>query len=237
MTVVWQTSFPRHGRRFEPIHEAELHDAALAACQSLPGASKGLVVIAEATGPMGIPDLTALIGPTQALDERLSLDVPPLLNRVDAGIVAVTHPNLPRSAEAIASALGWPESTIDRRLPGLFRIGALQSTSTGKLIRPAALQPLGRIYAVEAKVRDGRAALRQARGYATWADSYVLVMGKLSSAGRDQLLPEVQSDRGGLVVGGKWLRRPAVQRLSPAARLWAAEFLVAALRGRSTNPQ
>ena len=223
------TSRPRHGRRFEPSHELELVPSALQACRALPGAHRGLAVIAEMTGPWGIPDFTALVGREEDLHQRLLLPVPPLLHEVDAGVVAAAHSRTPRSAAQLASLVGWPEATVQRRLGALIRSGALTATTAERYIRPAALQPLGRLYAVEAKVRDWRKALRQVRSYAVWADSYVLVMGRLSAAASQELLREVTTDQGGLVIDGKWVRRPAVRRLPPAKRLWAAEHAVAAL--------
>jgi hypothetical protein len=237
VTTAWQSSRPRHGRRFQPTHELALYGPALAACQAIPGAHRGLLVVAEASGPMGIPDLTALVGAPDPLEHRLALDVPPLLNEIDAAVVAVAHPGVGRSAAKIAASLGWPATTVERRLPGLIKNGALSRVRGNKFVRAEELKPLGRLYAVETKMRDRRAALRQARAYATWADSYVLVMGTLSPTARSQLLQDVEADQAGLVVNGKWLRRPVVRAIPVARRLWAAEFLVAALRGGPTSPR
>jgi hypothetical protein len=44
-------------------------------------------------GPIGIPDLTALVGAADRLEARLALGVPPLLNEIDAAIVAVASSN------------------------------------------------------------------------------------------------------------------------------------------------
>jgi len=89
---------------------------------------------------------------------------------------------------------------------------------------------VGRVYAVEAKVSDWRRALMQVRMYGVWADGYVLVMGALSARAVAAVTSEVASDGAGLMVDGRWLRRPTVRRLSPARRLWASEHVVAALR-------
>jgi hypothetical protein len=207
-----------------------LLDPAINATAALPGAHRGLLVVQEATGPFGIPDLTALVGPQGVLAERLALDVPALLHQVDAAVAAVAHSRVRRSASSLARLLGWPSETVERRLPELLRVGALLEVAPDRFVRPEALRPLGRLYAVEAKVRDWSRALRQVRRYSVWADGYVLVMGELSARPLELLSAQVESDRGGLVVRGRWIRRPAVQRLPPAQRLWAAEYLVAALR-------
>jgi hypothetical protein len=88
---------------------------------------------------------------------------------------------------------------------------------------------IGRIYAIEAKVRDWSGALRQVRSYGVWADAYVLVMGELSPKITGHLRDEVENDRGGLVVNGKWLRRPVLGHHSNARRLWASEHVVSAM--------
>ncbi|HEY7706636.1 MAG TPA: hypothetical protein VH968_05655, partial [Gaiellaceae bacterium] len=54
---------PRSGQRFEPIHEQELSDDARSAAQTLPGVHRGLRVLLESSGPLGIPDLLAIVGP------------------------------------------------------------------------------------------------------------------------------------------------------------------------------
>jgi hypothetical protein len=235
-TIVQDTSAPKAGRRFEPTHELVLHDVALSACASLPGAHRGVHVIREMVGPIGIPDLTALVGDSRRLQARLALDVPPLLNQIDAGIASVVHANVPRSSRAISRALGWPIDTITRRISGLFRIGALIQVRPDRYVRPAELAPIGRVYAVEAKVRDRVAAIQQARSYGAWADSYVLVMGPLGLRPREILLDEVISDHGGLIVDGEWLRRPTMRSHSLGRRLWTAEHFVAGARAGGYQP-
>ena len=225
-----QTSRPRHGRRFEPTHELELLPDALAACRALPAAHMGTTIVAEMTGPIGIPDLTVLVGSDELLAARLACPIEPLLHEVDAAAVGVAHPHMARTASQIAATLGWPEETVSRRLDQLTRSGALVRRDGGRFCRHPDLQPLGRVYAVEAKVRDWRRALHQVRTYSTWADSYVLVMGRLPSGPLEKLSNEVAADHAGLVVDGRWVRRPRVHKLSPGRRLWAAEHMVAALR-------
>lgn len=229
MIAVQETGAPRPGRRFEPTHELALHEHAMSVCAQLPGAHRGALVVREMAGPIGIPDFTVLIGETDRLHARLSLDVAPVLNQLDAGIVAVANPRVARSASALARALNWSVQTVMRRLPGLLRSGALVATRPDRYVRPSALGPLGRLYAVEAKVSDRQAAVQQARAYSSWTDGYVLVMGPLGRAPLSSLLDEVDADRGGLVVDGRWLRRPVLGRLDPARRLWSAEHFVAAV--------
>lgn len=233
---VLETARPRPGRRFEPTHELALADDALAACASLPGARHGVLVVKEMTGPIGIPDLAAVVGRPRLLDARLALDVSPVLNQIDAAILAAARTNAALTPAAIAELLGWPESTINRRLPNLVRSGALLPASNGRVLRRSEIRPVGRLYAVETKVRDARAALHQARTYGVWADSYVLVMGQLGEQALRNLAHEVRVDRGGLMVAGRWVCRPRAESASPAHRLWASEYVVAAVRGGSYQP-
>lgn len=225
-----ETSRPRAGRRFLPTHELALLQPAVDACSGLPGAHRGLLVVQEMTGPIGIPDLTAVVGDPCLLARRLSADVPALLHEVDVAVVSAAHAHRPLTAPSLATALGWPEATVRRRLGHLLRSGALVPAGRGTFVRPESLRPVGRVYAVEAKVSDWRRALLQVRTYGVWADGYVLVMGALSARAVAAVTSEVSLDGGGLVVDGRWLRRPTIRRLPLARRLWASEHVVAALR-------
>ena len=118
-----------------------------------------------------------------------------------------------------------------RRVGQLARVGALRELNPGRFVRPAELRPLGRLYAVEAKVSEWARALHQGRTYSVWADAYVLVMGPLSGRVLQPLREQVKKDRGGLVVDRRWVTRPSVHALPVSRRLWAAEHVVAALRG------
>lgn len=205
--------------------------AAHRACRALPGVQQGMTLISEMAGPWGIPDLTAVVGRKDLINARLSSPVAPLLHEVDAAVTAVAHPKRAATPAQFARALSWPEETVRRRLTALRRSGALLAVGDDRFVRDPSLQPLGRLYAIEAKVRDWRKALNQVRGYTVWADSYVLVMGPLSADARAELLREVSADGAGLVLDGRWLRRPSVHPIAPAKRLWASEHVIAALRG------
>lgn len=233
---VWESSRPKAGRRFEPTHELALHEQAVDVSRQLVGAVRGLVLVRELAGPIGIPDLTALVGASDRLDERLALDVPPLTHEVDAAVVSAAKHGSARSAATLARSLGWPESTVARRIPSLVRSGALLGRSRGTFTRPEALVPVGRIVAIEAKLKDWHGALAQARAYSTWADNYVIVMGALAPRVVEALRMEVRADNGGLVVDGKWLVRPRRRPLPLPKKMWASEHFVAALVGIHHHP-
>src|ERR1700754_3961217 len=110
---------PRHGSRFAPTHERVLVDSALWSARNLPNAVRGLTVVEEMAGPFGVPDFVAIVGPVENIAGRWKLEVPPLLNDIDAGIAAALNPSVARSVAWIAGRLQWPESSVRRRLPGL----------------------------------------------------------------------------------------------------------------------
>ena len=236
MTTVQYTSAPRAGRRFEPTHERHLYDQAIAACDALPGRQRGVLGIREMTGPVGIPDITALVADLSRLRLRLASEIRPILSQLDAAIVAGAAVNRPRSPTTLARGLGWPTETITRRLPYLIQARALIPAHENSYLRHPALGPIGRLYAIEAKVSNRHAAIQQVRAYSAWADGYVLVMGPLGQRPLELLLEDVDTDGGGLIVDGRWLRRPVMKVHSVARRFWAAEHFVAAARDFGYQP-
>ena len=231
-SIITETANPRAGRRFQPSRELALHSPALKACMEVATSRREITIVKEMTGPYGIPDLTAIIGPKRLIDRRLSCTVSPLLNKIDAAVVAVSHAHSPRSTEAIAKSLNWPTETIARRVPHLLKSGGLIEVRSDRFVRPASIQPFDEIIAVEAKVEDWRKALRQVRTYAAWADSYVLVMGPLSEGVTERLSYQVEADSAGLVIDGKWMLKPTARPNPKPRRLRATEYAVAALRTR-----
>lgn len=222
------------GVRFAPSAELDLHAAVAPLARALPAARAGLTLVAEPPGPFGIPDFVGIYGARDRLDARLGLPVPPLLNRIDAGVVAALGAVRPLSIESIARRTGWRPSSIDRRMPGLLRVGAVRPAGSGTYVRPSALVGIGRLLALEVKVRDWRRAVLQGRTYASWCGTYAIVLGRLSPASSDDVVARVRGDGAGLAVGDRWIARP---RLTPAGAtsLWGSEHLVAALRGQDAQ--
>jgi hypothetical protein len=222
----------RPGRRFQPILERELESTARWVASELPGADSGVLALTEFHAPFGVPDLTVVAGSPEARRRRLRLNVPPILNEVDAGIVSATLTDEVRSVAQIANSLGWSESSVHRRIDSVCRMGAVRRHGDGRFTRPAALVPIGTIWAIELKVSEWRRALTQCRTYLTWADGYVLVLGTLSGASRNQLEDLISSDGGGLVLDSQWVVRPSHRSLPEARRLWSSEHLIAGRRRR-----
>lgn len=230
------SSTPRAGRRFEPMRELELHDDAARAVRDLPRVSSGLVVVPEFAGPIGIPDFTAYVGDVDRIRQRQSLEVPPIVNQLDTGILAAVFFRKPSSDQQVAARLEWPLDVVTDRLRRLKKRGALIETSPGKYVRLQPLEPGGRLYAVEAKVEDWRSALRQVRTYRVWADSYVLVMGAISDRAGTSLASEVRRDGGGLMISGRWLLRPRLGPVISRRRVQAWELFAAATKGGLNDP-
>jgi hypothetical protein len=231
---VRESERPRPGRRFSPIAEKALRADALAAARGIRGASSGLVVFEEVAGPFGIPDFLAVTGSPVLLRRRVAAGFAPILNEIDAGIVAYLTVARGRRVGDLAERLHWHAETIERRLPALLRSGAIRDLGGGRFVRDPRLVPVGHLHAIETKVRDFRRALRQGRTYALWCENYVIVMPSMSDSGLLAAATVVATDRGGLMVGGSWVQRPQRRQLSAARRLWGSEHLVAAaIRARS----
>lgn len=225
---VRESEKPRAGRRFLPVAERALRADALHVARHLRGSAAGLVVFEEVAGPFGIPDFLAVTGSPTLLQRRIKSGFPPLLNEIDAGIVAHLTAVRGKPLGTLVKGLGWKSSTIERRLRGLLRSGVVRDIGDGRLVRHESIVPVGRLHAIETKVRDFRRALRQARTYALWCENYVIVMSEMSDAARVAAVDAVIADCGGLVVGGKWVQHPRARQLIAARRLWGSEHLVAA---------
>lgn len=226
----------RPGVRFAPGPERAMEATARWVATQLPGNESGLLALREFHAPFGVPDLTVVVGDPSVRRRRLRLGVPPLLNEVDAGVVAAVGSEWPASARQIAVRLSWPLSTVQRRLPTVLKSGALIEVSPGRFLRRPAIVPVGFTWAIETKVDDWRKALVQCRTYRTWADGYVLVMERVSAPGVRELRRSVSADRGGLVIGGEWITKPSTSALKRPRRLWTSEHIVAACRKPRSSP-
>jgi len=186
-------------------------------------------VIAEMPGPVGLPDLVA-VPITPRLAMRLQLPCAPLLAWGDARLAAACSVSRALSAKSLARRVDAEEPSIRRRLRRQVTHGALIETPTGCFLRPVELQPVGRLYALEAKVDDWSAGLGQALRYGSWADASAAVMGRLPKE-PSRAMSQAAELGLGLALGPRWLIRPRIRRLELAHRLWASEFVVAALTG------
>jgi hypothetical protein len=132
------------------------------------------------------------------------------------------------SERVLARRLDVSEDAVRRRARRLERGGALLAV-TGGWVRARDLEPVGRLYALEAKVDDWNAGLGQALRYGSWADASAVVMAQLPRVPSRPIAQASQLGLG-LALGSRWLVRPKVRRLTLAYRLWASEHVIAALR-------
>lgn len=233
---VHQTSRSRPGRLFEAVQEASLYPAALDAARSLPGASAGILVVPEMFGPLGVPDFLVMVGGDKVLNARLSSGIPPILSELDCSVIASLYSARPRSATAVADSLGWTVDNVAVRLQQLKKTGAVSETPSGRFLRHSSLSSGGTLYAIEVKVRDWPQAVRQSRGYRTWANNYVVVLGPIGEQARSSVTAEVEADGAGLFIDGKWIRKPSRRLPEPLRSLMGFEHLVASLEGYQPSP-
>lgn len=211
----------RPGRRFEPVAERELASDLRPLAGQLPGAGDGLLVVAEMPGPRGVADLVAVTHASPGLELRMRTGIPYLGNLADCSVVAATLSRRTLSVSTIARIAGMSEQQTERRLRALNRSGHVERVGSGYR-RHEQMVPIGRTYAIEAKVNDWQQGIRQALNYSSWCDAAALV---LRDAPRD---PEEVTTRCrglgiGLALQAKWIVRPRLGKPKPGWRLAASE--------------
>lgn len=219
------------GRPFTPRQENGLfQDLTNLAAESRRANNASITLVPEFVGPYGVPDLVAIVHTRELLEKRIGSDIPPLLNPTDAAIVSALGAQRSRSFQHLIQVPELSdESMVDRRLAHLLKIGAIETSGNG-FVRNSALNPIGRVHAFEAKVRDWRSGIDQARTYGLWADSVTLVMGKLPEDA-SSVCREAKRWLLGLGLKSEWRCRPRLRNHTRARRLWASEHAVDALRG------
>lgn len=211
----------RPGRRFEPTVERLLDDDLVTLSTRLPRASNGLAIVREFPGGRGIADVVAVTGWQEPVRQRIALQLPFLLNETDCAVVAALSPNQTRTVPIVAKKLGMSETQLIRRFRPLVTAGYVELSGSGYR-RVRGLEPIGRAYALEAKVSDWRQGISQALRYSTWCDASAVVLLK---APRD--VSEVKARcillGLGLAAEGRWLVRPRIGRPHTGLRLAMSE--------------
>lgn len=211
----------RPGRRFEPTMERLLDDDLVTLSARLPRASDGLAIVREFPGGRGVADVVAVTGWQEPVRQRIALQLPFLLNETDCAVVTALSPNQTRTVPIIAKKLGMSEAQLIRRLRPLVTSGYVELTGSG-FRRVRGLEPIGRAYALEAKVSDWRQGISQALRYSTWCDAAAVVLLK---APLD--LSEVKARCTmlglGLATEGRWIVRPRIGRPHTGLRLAMSE--------------
>lgn len=219
----------RSGRRFEPTAERVLHPALGTLAASLPGARGSLLTFDEFPGPVGMPDLVAVTRADAALYTRIEAGIAPVTSAADAAILSTVAIRRTTTVQTIRKCLGVTSGDqIERRIRRLLTTNALQSCGRGYRRNPA-LVPLGRMYALEAKVSDWQRAMAQALRYVRWSDAAAVVLldpPKDLNPAREQ----ARQLQLGLAVRDQWLVRPVLRPTTPGLRLLASETVVALAR-------
>lgn len=217
------------GRRFEPIHERLVDPDLRAAARRLRlPAGRLNFLIPECPLPVGLPDLLVASLDQAALHRRLSVGSPPILSEPATRLVASLGTTRPTTVESLAGSLGLTKRQGSRVLVGLAKLGAVYRDGD-RWFRAAGFEPVGRTYALEAKVDDWRSGLDQCLRYGAYADSTTLVLPRMSEKLRTSAVSRFSALGVGLYVDGKWLVRPRLSRLKAPKRLLASEYVLAAL--------
>lgn len=215
------------GVRFTPTKEALLDPALRTLAKSLPRANKGVAMMAEVPGPVGIPDLVALPAPGKDLTARLNSGIPPILHQSSIQVISALKIRQGISVSGLALKLEKTERSVSTTLRDLIRTKAARMDA-GLAYRAPELIPVGRIYALEAKVDDWRKGVRQAFRYRAWCDASALVIGRMPKD-PEPLMKAAERLNLGLACEDKWIIRPRISQNSSLNRLWGSEHFVAAL--------
>lgn len=225
--IDWPATPSPAGQRYLPIEEQLLGPALRELASRLPNAPSGVLAALEFAGPNGIADFVATVGFRRQLAARLETSVPPITRASEVAVLSVVPVNRTVGSQAIARRLGFTDRQVQDAGRSLERVGAIQRVGAGYRRHPG-MEPVGRMYALEAKVRDWRRATSQALRYLTWADAAGVVL----------LHPpaQVEEARGrlrelgiGLAIGSKWLVRPRIHPNRTALRFLASEVFVASV--------
>jgi hypothetical protein len=217
------------GRRFEPVQERLVEPDLRAAADRLrlPAGSLNFL-IPECPLPVGLPDLLVASLDQAALHRRLAVGAPPILSEPAMRLVANLSTTRPATVDSLAGLLGLTKRQASRVLLGLAKVGAVHRQGD-RWFRADGFEPVGRTYALEAKVDDWRSGLDQCLRYGAYADSTTLVLPRMSEKVRTSAVTRFSALGVGLYVDGKWLVRPRLSRLKVPKRLLASEYVLAAL--------
>lgn len=211
----------RPGRRFAPVEERLLDDDLMTLAARLPRAAEGLALVREFPGGRGVADAVAVTGWQEPWRRRMALQLPLLDNETDCALVAALSPNQTRTVGGLGNRLGMSDEQVVRRLRPLAAVGFVESRGSG-FRRVQGLEPIGRAYALEAKVSDWQRGAGQALRYSTWCDAAAVVLLKVPQ----NLLAVKQRCLRlglGLAADGRWVVRPRVGRPHAGLRLAMSE--------------
>lgn len=223
LTVTELSESAQRGRRFAPVRERDLEPSLRSIALRLPGAAEGLVLAPEFRGARGVVDLLAVTRVADKFIERTELGAPYITSEADSAVLARLSPRLTRTAANVARAVGMTDRQALTRLRALCRVGAAEQVGNGYRRRHG-FDPIGRSYALEAKVDDWRKGLSQAMRYASWADAAGVVL-LVEPPNLTAVRARFRALRIGLAIGDSWIVRPVIGRPDPGRRLALSEQL------------
>ncbi|WP_301219392.1 hypothetical protein [Leifsonia virtsii] len=194
----------------------------------LPGAERGVLVVPEFSGPIGVADMVALVDPREELSLRLEAGIPPVLNLTLATVAAAVSAKRTTTLAAIGNSLQMSERQVSGYVRSLEAQGVIEASGSGFRRHPR-LRPVGRLFAFEAKVSEWRKASHQAVRYASWSDAVAIVLLTVPRDSTD-MLAAARRLRIGVAHGDRWLVQPNLPRRRESftgARLVASERIVA----------
>jgi hypothetical protein len=183
-------------------------------------------------GPSGIPDLVAITR-ASTLSPRLAINLPPLTNIYDIRVLLACRRKAKKNIDSIAIIVAETPQAVERRTRRLIRTGWL-TEERDRWAVDSAIEPLTRIYALEGKVDDWQAGIRQAAIYGSWADATAVVLLRLPK-NTQRAVSTAEGLGIGLAEGSRWLVRPSVRKIPTERRIQAREFIVSALLGKQAS--
>lgn len=211
----------RPGRRFEPTAERSLDGDLVTLAKHLPGAAEGLAIAREFPGGRGVADIVAVTRWQEQLQRRIALQLPYLRNETDCAVVSALSSNQTRTVPNLGKRLGMSDEQLTRRLRALV-VSRHAEAHGGGFRRVQGLEPIGRAYALEAKVSDWQQGMRQALRYSVWCDAAAVVLLR-PPRDLDQVKARCSTLSLGLAVGGRWVLRPRLGRPHGGLRLAMSE--------------
>ncbi|MDE0802941.1 MAG: hypothetical protein OSA99_06415 [Acidimicrobiales bacterium] len=215
-------SVPAHA--FQPGDELRVHHAVRQAADEFASGRGDSFLVQEFAGPFGRADFVLAFPLNSRLDARRSSELRPLRVMAEARLVAALSGRYARAVDEVAARAGMTPSSVARTARELAATGHVFILSDGRLRRHAALAPVVRTAAYEAKVKEWQSALRQARHYALWNRWSTVVLE--TARNRPDLVAEARRHGLGVVVAGRSLTAARVQRVPAYLRLMASESML-----------
>ena len=214
------------GRRFEPTAEKSLDPALTIAASTLQVTrNRTTLVLTECALPFGVPDAVVIAIDDDAFQRRLDSGIPPVTAPAEVKMICAARRRACTADELIA-ATSLSAPVARRYLQRLVDVGALRMAAK-RYRASATLQPVGRIFALEAKVNDWRSGYEQCLRYGSHADGTALILPRVTERVRQPLLDVTRPHGIGVFADGRWMQRPKMSKLTADRRLHASECVIA----------